>query len=147
MACWPNGLDSISGRSEKFLSSLRPARLCGLPSILYNVYRGRLPPGFKQPGREADHFPPVPDTSSWHDKEIVLHFPCRFVWFLNTFSLLILYYHRASVMPLLDRLSAIAWYKLYDGDMRTSPIFRMDLFDRNDYTRLSGFFSFFFSFF
>jgi hypothetical protein len=41
-----------------FLLPLCPDQLWGLPSLLYNGYRGSFPGGKARPGRDADHSPP-----------------------------------------------------------------------------------------
>jgi hypothetical protein len=56
------GLDDqglIPDRSKIFFfQPLRPDRLWGPPSFLFNGYRGSFPRGKARPGRDADHSPP-----------------------------------------------------------------------------------------
>jgi hypothetical protein len=81
-----DSLGSIGGRARFFSSPLRPERLWGPPSLLYNGYGGGVAPGLKRLGREADHTPPsraevknggttppFPHVFSWHSAELIKH--------------------------------------------------------------------------
>jgi hypothetical protein len=46
------------GRLENKFKYLRPDRLRGPPSLLYNEYRGLFTREKARPGRDADHSPP-----------------------------------------------------------------------------------------